>query len=1648
MVDDGTQSVATDTVQPIESVKQPTLAEYKAGITLSEDDAKVISKAAGTTLTLKVAVNRVGLAMKSEASEKGANDRQKKILGAYSEIGDKRSGEANDAQPEVEVEADDGAASDAVEYTVRTPGFKHVNVKHRLVDSSELYASNDKEFDARGGIQPREISESDRTQQIINISNDLDHRSLVASPKSDDGAPIVADHDLVVDSGNGRVMAIRRAYTRGLADKYKQHLIDNANELGIDADKVRSMPMPILVRQRTTPMTDSERHDFVEKANDRTTLAPGAGERAASDARMMSDATISKYAPSDSGTINQSFIDSLMGEMSPEKVAEYTRNGRLTDDGKKRVKRAVFAKAYEGNKDLIEMETETRGEENIKNILTALNIAAPAFAKSNNKDVIPIIAQAVRMVQAGKQPGMNIQGVVAQRGLDFGGPSQSDEAISVAGYLAATMEANKRKTRTLGNMLAEIANDTEGNNRRAEEGDMFGGDKPRSAEDIIRDAVDNANDPENTAASQQGLKFALSPNATITQTPAATAAINKDIIRRNNILKNNGVRLHVNAIHSPEEIPEFIARDLKPGERPRAVLVGDQAYLFTYNLKDEVDGRRAIVHEVVGHHGVRGLYGSNADAYNKALDGLYGSMSDKALIEQITGSYGGRVDKMTAEGRRKLVEEYVAHKGEQRFATDPGFFKRLYRTIRQQLRKWGIVDVSDGDINDLLDMAYNNTLRDRNLGKQEIPAQDVIYSNDWRGFEAQYALAAPATAGNPPTGIDPRYDRQPTAISAFFTNATEKAVAMVPGLERAIERGNDIANATWSQMPIHDVAEGRRAAMLGSIDDPQVFASYVSTHANRFTKEQLYETREWMESGGLMANPTPESIAANPPPAFLDEDALHALRESRKVMTDIGQRLVELNERFGHGWLTQEKFDANVDFYAPVLYADYIAKGGMVGGKKVSLQHYLKSKKILGEGMDAKVARAIRGRVNNPFLQMAVGIATAGRDVATATYMGEIAKHPELALPETFSKIESPRGGKPLSLPAALEFLGNNGYLVHPNGNVQEKLQSIHTYEGDAEVRSEAAKAIREFADRVSAMLQEKGEGKDERSITDIMKEHYGQDITGPQMLKALKDDYSLVEGNRYGPLSGRIIRKEIKDDIDDSINPASKEQHPAYKALESLTTMWKKLKVPLNVISHVRNAIGNFFLLDIGSDTSMMVLAADTVEMFKSFATEVKQKDINAHKAFLDPTASETQLARWITRDLGGGATTFSAAELHGQRTKLDRAIKEFESIAEGKSGTAAYIKMVTWATKYSDFMMHNYQQMEQIFKAVAVKDYLRKVSKQVGAENSVEMVKALTGPDGKRSPQLQKLMADAMAYANDTIFDYSRTGKTVNVLRKSALGAPFLTFFVKAIPATVKAYTQRPQKMIKYHAIPALLAGFSTGWDEDEMKELERDRPQWMRDKGSIWVMPFKSDDDKRIVVDFGYFTAQAGLTDAIKALSNIQAPEGPMDALSKTAMGLFGAVTSIAGAPAWSLVGAMQSGQDPFTKRAIIPEGASPQDRVKAVLTYGYDFIAPSMIASSSGVAGMMGLSDGLNPRTGEEKRSTGMNVARMFGINSYKLDPQAERRIRRMVKLNKIRKVRSERGRMLRNKNNAGDRAEINLRYNNYERYLREQLSAMG
>ena len=246
-------------------------------------------------------------------------------------------------------------------------------VTPRLVDLADLVTSDQPGFPKE--LQPRDRARAASGQQVREIATRLDPERLGRSAEADRGAPIVG-RDGVVESGNGRVGALRAAYAEGgeAADAYRAWL----TKLGFDLD---GMERPALVRFRETELDAGQRAAFTLAANKSATLDMSAAERALADARMLdADMLAAIVSPDLAAAGNADFARAFVGRLpQAEQGRLVTSSGALSPEGLDRIRKALAARAY-GDSPILARLADAIDDE-VRGLSVALMHAAPDMAR-------------------------------------------------------------------------------------------------------------------------------------------------------------------------------------------------------------------------------------------------------------------------------------------------------------------------------------------------------------------------------------------------------------------------------------------------------------------------------------------------------------------------------------------------------------------------------------------------------------------------------------------------------------------------------------------------------------------------------------------------------------------------------------------------------------------------------------------------------------------------------------------------------------------------------------------------------------------------------------------------------------------------------------------------------------------------------------------------------------------------------------------------------------------------------------------------------------------------------------------------------------------------------------------------------------------
>ena len=181
-------------------------------------------------------------------------------------------------------------------------------------------------------------------------------------------------------------MAIRTAYENDKASHYKDHLVDEAESFGIDPETIKVMKNPILIRERINKMSDEEKAKFAKESNKSSVSQMTAIEQAVEDSNYLGELTHLKATESGRITAqnNKLFVTdffTLVMDNDPREVGKLlNKDGKLNDEGERRLTNAVFVRVYGAHSDIMN-KLIMKDTDKTRKITAGMLAAAPRMAK-------------------------------------------------------------------------------------------------------------------------------------------------------------------------------------------------------------------------------------------------------------------------------------------------------------------------------------------------------------------------------------------------------------------------------------------------------------------------------------------------------------------------------------------------------------------------------------------------------------------------------------------------------------------------------------------------------------------------------------------------------------------------------------------------------------------------------------------------------------------------------------------------------------------------------------------------------------------------------------------------------------------------------------------------------------------------------------------------------------------------------------------------------------------------------------------------------------------------------------------------------------------------------------------------------------------
>lgn len=232
------------------------------------------------------------------------------------------------------------------------------DLRYELVELSALVASNT-ETGAINPEYPTELQPRDRSRmasrtQIQRIAAQLEPDAMLSETHSLDRGAMIVGPDDVVESGNGRTLAIRLAAQEypDQYQRYRSRLYEVIGEYGIDPGSIEGMDQPVLIRRR---MSDVDRVEFAREANQSAILEMGAAEHAHNDASLISTEMLMSFEILDGQGVedairsakNRGFVAGFVGGMDQNARGRMMdETGNLSQEGVRRIAGAMLGRVF------------------------------------------------------------------------------------------------------------------------------------------------------------------------------------------------------------------------------------------------------------------------------------------------------------------------------------------------------------------------------------------------------------------------------------------------------------------------------------------------------------------------------------------------------------------------------------------------------------------------------------------------------------------------------------------------------------------------------------------------------------------------------------------------------------------------------------------------------------------------------------------------------------------------------------------------------------------------------------------------------------------------------------------------------------------------------------------------------------------------------------------------------------------------------------------------------------------------------------------------------------------------------------------------------------------------------------------------------
>ena len=883
----------------------------------------------------------------------------------------------------------------------------------------------------------------------------------------------------------------------------------------------------------------------------------------------------------------------------------------------------------------------------------------------------------------------------------------------------------------------------------------------------------------------------------------------------------------IKVIQTVDELPNHVIDELlsvDSTEEAQGMFDPDtnKVWMVADNIRSEAEAVEVLLHEVVGHFGLRQIFGNKLNPFLGEVYLKYGNKGLADIAETYSLDLNKRDDRLTA------AEEMLAHLAEK--GESPTLVNKAIALVAKLLRKiFPKLKLTNSEIKQIIAKARKSVEDGNNTPPTGGKKNKALYSlkND---KSPEQSILNKVKEGQP-------IDKIFRALYELPDNQLKKILGIKsdqPITKEAYDRLADmVENGNFkpdSKMQwLNPIMEKARH---GLIDRYKLTPEYLQRDQRR-EADQV----EFMEKGVDIINSlTQAGVNAQ------EAEVLQAVLTGeqipdgmwndiavpiRKAIDELGQEAVLL------GLLSQETYEKNKGSYLHRVYkkheADQTSLTGWVSKALSSRRKAVVGNQLKRRGIDMKVDEAklragltewFGSKQNNKPDSALIGqkfhvfdrVQAVGQGTETFEGMGSPGKKAknlervywpsDKPIPKKYSGWEN-RGEWEVTGKKNGKYELWRDFTKEERTNMGEIIDARYTIAKTFQVMSADlanGRFLKDIAENQEWTWHEEGEPE---NMTDQAHARFG---TFSQF-EWVKVPTSAIEGTggkkRWGVLAGKYVRAEIWRDL----NQLDQLQKP--RLWNTILTQWKLNKTARNPVVHLNNVMSNLIFMDM-ADVRMI----DLKRAFHALRNKTDDyKDAEKHGAF---------------------GSTYVHQEL--KRDVLDPLLDEL--IKQNMNDKGTMESMIGSMGKYADVMwkhlgkadskMINFYQMEdEVFRMAT---YLRR--QNLG--------------DSKE---------EAALLARDQFLNYDIRAPWVNMARATVL--PFISYTYRAVPVIAKSVATRPWKVAKLATIAYALNAMGyllAPGDEDEERRSMRDEIQ-----GKTWLgtprnirMPFRDEHDNPVFLD----------------------------------------------------------------------------------------------------------------------------------------------------------------------------------------------------